>query len=496
MSHPWIASLVVGSLLGFGIGWRDATADEPPNLLGQQATEADPVAAEGNEPPNFEQVAKWVRERKYEEAMGRIESAIEKAPQDHALGLMYSYLAAGINRDRSDEAFDLIRGWAERGLEKSAPSASELMGIATAVDAFVSRDTTLTSDAKLTLLARLEAKLAGDDFRLEASRRTIGSRRILILLEADRKDEALAQLETMIAAAREQIEPERGNSLGPFVSAVQTFQSLGENAFPERAAELTTEAVAMTAEAVAKDQITFAEFQAYYLLRMNRASALVRTDPEAAEPMLQELEAALGWAPLKLKQSSEAMMSSYTRTVRSLRARLESAKKINSLLGTEAPEIDAEHFVASEPVTMEALRGKVVLIDFWAVWCGPCIATFPHLIEWHEKYSDRGLVILGATQFYGYRWDDETDRALRDQEDQVSPATELAMLEKFRQSHSLRHGFFVTPEGSRYSAAYGVTGIPHVVLIDQQGKIQMVRIGSGDANARDLEDKIEELLGG
>lgn len=492
MSRSWIASLAIGSLLGFGINWAAVGADEPPNPLGGQPAAPDPAEPETDAPPNFELVAKWIRERKYEEAMARLESAIGKDPQNHALGMMYSYLIAGVSRDRSDEAFALIRDWAARGLEKPSPKASELMGIATAVDALVSRDTTLTNEAKLALLAQLQAKLAGDDPRLESSRQTILSRKISILLDADRKDEALAELETMIAAARE----ERGGSLSSFVRAVQAFQSLGGSSFPERVAELTDEAEAMTAEAVAKDQITLVEFQAYYMLRMNRVSALVRTDPEAAEPMLQELEAALEWAPLKLKQSSEAMLSSYTRSVRSLRARLEAAKKINSLLGTEAPEIDAEHFVASEPVTMETLRGKVVLIDFWAVWCGPCIATFPHLIEWHEKYADKGLVILGATQFYGYRWDDEAGRALRDEKGQVSPATELAMLEKFRESHSLRHGFFVTPEGSTYSAAYGVTGIPHVVLIDQQGKIQMVRIGSGDANARDLEGKIEELLGG
>jgi hypothetical protein len=115
--------------------------------------------------------------------------------------MMYSYLIAGVSRDRSDEAFALIRDWATRGLEKPSPKASELMGIATAVDALVSRDTTLTNEAKLALLAQLQAKLAGDDPRLESSRQTILSRKISILLDADRKDEALAELETMIAAA-------------------------------------------------------------------------------------------------------------------------------------------------------------------------------------------------------------------------------------------------------------------------------------------------------
>jgi hypothetical protein len=70
------------------------------------------------------------------------------------------------------------------------------------------------------------------------------------------------------------------------------------------------------------------------------------------------------------------------------------------------------------------------------------------------------------------------------------------MLEKFRESHGLKHPFFVTPAQSDFQAAYGVTGIPHAVLIDKAGKIQMIRVGSGEANAKDLEAKIEELLGG
>ncbi len=50
----------------------------------------------------------------------------------------------------------------------------------------------------------------------------------------------------------------------------------------------------------------------------------------------------------------------------------------------------------SQPLTMEQLRGKVVLIDFWEYTCVNCIRTFPYLREWHEKYKEKGLVIIGV----------------------------------------------------------------------------------------------------
>src|SRR5438067_2346421 len=71
-----------------------------------------------------------------------------------------------------------------------------------------------------------------------------------------------------------------------------------------------------------------------------------------------------------------------------------------ALLDKPAPEITGEFGLNGKAVKLSDLKGKVVLVDFWAVWCGPCIATFPHLREWNKEYKDKGLEILGVTSYY------------------------------------------------------------------------------------------------
>lgn len=211
-------------------------------------------------------------------------------------------------------------------------------------------------------------------------------------------------------------------------------------------------------------------------------------DPEAMKEQIGETVKRLN--PMALRNRS---VNAILRRLVLHRERMTAAKPVASLVGQMAPKWEVDAWVNVIDMDRESLKGKVVLIDFWAMWCGPCIATFPHLRDWREEFSEEGFEIVGVTQYYNYRWDDEKKRPAPST-DEADPAAEREAIDKFLQHYELKHPVMVTPDNSDMSSAYGVQGIPHVVLLDQEGVVQLVKTGAGQATADEIEAKIRELL--
>lgn len=245
---------------------------------------------------------------------------------------------------------------------------------------------------------------------------------------------------------------------------------------------------------VAADPNDAANFAKYSRKLMSQIAPLVRSEPAEAEKLLNEAKAKLAkLADAATDETVKKQIAATLRSLSSLDRSLESAKKLAELIGKDAAPLQVETWVNGSPLTDADLKGKVVLLDFWAVWCGPCIATFPHLKEWNEKYADKGLVMIGLTRYYNYTWDEKAERASRSQ-GEVTPAEEQEMLAKFAEHHGLHHRFGIQSKESTTSKFYGVTGIPQVVVIDREGKVRLIRVGSGDKNATDVGEMLEKLI--
>lgn len=211
-------------------------------------------------------------------------------------------------------------------------------------------------------------------------------------------------------------------------------------------------------------------------------------DPDATKERIENVSPTLTRFALN-NRSVQATL----RRIEVYRERMAAAKPIASLVGKPAPPWDIDAWVNVIHMDPESLKGKVVLLDFWAMWCGPCIATFPHLREWREEFADRGFEIVGVTQYYNFEWDEEAKRASRATDD-VTPEVERQTLASFLEHHHLEHPILVTPEGSKMQGEFAVRGIPHVVLIDRQGIVRLVKTGAGQATAGEIHAKIKELL--
>ena len=166
------------------------------------------------------------------------------------------------------------------------------------------------------------------------------------------------------------------------------------------------------------------------------------------------------------------------------------------LIGKPAPDFAPTFALNGEKIDLEGLKGKVVLLDFWAPWCLPCRATFPYLVKWRERYQEKGLEIVGLTSYYKRFAFDKESGKFKQLAEEMTAEQEQAMLKDFAEHFKLKHLLtVVTPtEMRRVGEAYRVKGIPTAVLIDRKGNARLAKVGSGEAIAKEIESMINVLL--
>ena len=123
-----------------------------------------------------------------------------------------------------------------------------------------------------------------------------------------------------------------------------------------------------------------------------------------------------------------------------------------------------------ESVALDKLRGRVVYVDFWASWCGPCRRSFPWMNELQQKYGGAGFTVVGVN----------VDKRRPD-------------AEKFLQQTPAAFTIVYDPAGTT-PEAYGVKGMPSSYLVDANGKVVAVDSGFRDEQKAEFEARIKTLL--
>ncbi|NPA25884.1 MAG: TlpA family protein disulfide reductase [Deltaproteobacteria bacterium] len=125
-----------------------------------------------------------------------------------------------------------------------------------------------------------------------------------------------------------------------------------------------------------------------------------------------------------------------------------------------------------QTLTRDGLKGKVVLLDFWATWCPPCRAAIPHLITLYNNYKDQGLIVVGISL---------------DQGDQ-SDVSDFVKRNQIPYPIAMGHGNPIVKDMG------DVTSLPTLIILDQQSEIKFKVVGFNAEIGQKIEHKLRQLL--
>jgi len=160
------------------------------------------------------------------------------------------------------------------------------------------------------------------------------------------------------------------------------------------------------------------------------------------------------------------------------------AQTLHNLEGRPAPRLENGVRIGPGVPRPSELKGKVVLVFFWAHWCTDCKAQAPIISRLLAKYSSQGLVVVGPTRLYGFASDGRT----------AAPDKELRYIVRVRDTDYPFLRKVPAPVGEANHKRYAVDAVPTLVVVDGAGIVRLYRTGRMSEDA--LDDALRPLFSG